>query len=272
MNQARLPYRRILLPLALALTLAAESIAVVAAVDLRPVVAPVVSAAFAPQATRPAIRDGASDATVVQSRSGGALVNRSDPRTRQSQAPKVTTDARVANVAAPIRPSTTAANKAKSESKAAPAAASTSSSRTSGSGTNGTSSTSYKGRNHMWFPALGISKSVTGFACTSSAYPGNRVYRWGCAGRNNVYLFGHAHSVFKPLHDAYVRGRLKKGMKVMYADAGGRVSTYKVAWWKVVSPTNGAFAYAAQSRPSMTLQTCVGANSQYRLIVRLTRV
>ena len=56
-----------------------------------------------------------------------------------------------------------------------------------------------------------------------TAYPGNRVYRWGCAGSNNVYLFGHAHSVFKPLHDAYVRGRLAKGMKVYYADANGKV-------------------------------------------------
>ena len=69
---------------------------------------------------------------------------------------------------------------------------------------------SYKGRNHVWIPALGINRSVSFFSCSSSAYPGNRVYRWGCAGTNNVYLFGHAHSVFKPLHDAYVRGRLRR--------------------------------------------------------------
>ena len=138
----------------------------------------------------------------------------------------------------------------------------------------GTASTSdgaktYKGRNRMWMPALGINRAVSFFSCTSKAYPGDRVYRWGCAGRNNVYLFGHAHSVFKPLHDAYVRGRLKKGMKVMYADGKGKVRTYKIAWWKVTTPTKGAFAYAAQSRPSLTLQTCVGANNKYRLIVRL---
>jgi sortase (surface protein transpeptidase) len=98
------------------------------------------------------------------------------------------------------------------------------------------------------------------------------VYRWGCAGSNNVYLFGHAHSVFKPLHDAYVRGRLSKGMKVVYADANGKVSTYAVSWWKLTTPDKGAWAYAAQSRPSLTLQTCVGARSQYRLIVRLAKV
>jgi sortase (surface protein transpeptidase) len=135
-----------------------------------------------------------------------------------------------------------------------------------------TSGAPLSGRNKVWIPALGIRTGVTGFACSSNAYPGNRVYRWGCAGKNNVYLFGHAYSVFKPLHDAYVRGRLQKGMRVMYADGAGRVSTYKVIWWKITTPDKGAFAYAAQSRPSMTLQTCVGARSQYRLIVRLSRV
>jgi sortase (surface protein transpeptidase) len=140
------------------------------------------------------------------------------------------------------------------------------------SGSGGSSPSSFKGRNHLWIPALGINRSVSFFSCSSSAYPGNRVYRWGCAGSNNVYLFGHAHSVFKPLHDAYVRGRLSKGMKVMYADGNGRVSTYAVSWWKVTTPDKGAWAYAGQSRPSLTLQTCVGARSQYRLIVRLTKV
>jgi hypothetical protein len=139
-------------------------------------------------------------------------------------------------------------------------------------GTRTSSPSSFKGRNHLWIPALGINRSVSFFSCSSSAYPGNRVYRWGCAGSNNVYLFGHAYSVFKPLHDAYVRGRLSKGMKVMYADGSGKVSTYAVSWWKLTTPDKGAWAYAGQSRPSLTLQTCVGANSQYRLIVRLLKV
>jgi hypothetical protein len=129
-----------------------------------------------------------------------------------------------------------------------------------------------KGRNHVWIPALGIDRSVAGYACSSSYYPGDRVYRWGCAGSNNVYLFGHAHSVFKPLHDAYVRGRLKKGMKVYYANGDGRVATYAVSWWRLTTPDKGAWAFAGQSRPSLTLQTCVGSKSQYRLIVRLAKV
>jgi hypothetical protein len=131
----------------------------------------------------------------------------------------------------------------------------------------------YRGRNHVWIPALGINRSVSAFPCSRSRPPDNLVYRWGCAGRNNVYLLGHAHSVFKPLHDAYVTGRLRKGMKVFYADGSGRVRTYAVTWWKATRPTTAAsWAWAAQSRPSMTLQTCVGADSAFRLMVRLVAV
>ena len=79
--------------------------------------------------------------------------------------------------------------------------------------------------------------------------------------------------MFKALHDAYYNGRLRKGMKVIYADGSSKVHTYSVIWWKVVAPTTAAsWAWAAQSVPSMTLQTCLGSNSQYRLMVRLVRV
>jgi hypothetical protein len=133
-------------------------------------------------------------------------------------------------------------------------------------------SAKYHGRNHIWMPSLRIDRSVAAYSCSNKSYPGNRVYRWGCAGRNNIYLFGHAHSVFRTLHDAYVKGRLKKGSMLYYADSNGRVRAYKVTWWKVTTPTKGTWAYAAQSKPSLTLQTCVGSRSQYRLIVRLTQV
>ncbi len=268
MNRARLPYRRIVLPAVLTMILAAETIAVAAATDLRPSPVTAGSAAYTTQATRPTVREGVSISSVSQGDAARVTDTRRDPRAR-AEAPVI--DETRGSAVLPIRPSTASANKAKTVSKVIAAASSGSSSGSSAS-SGGTRNASYSGRNHMWFPALGINRSVTGFACTSTAYPGDRVYRWGCAGGNNVYLFGHAHSVFKPLHDAYVRGRLQKGMKVMYADGNGKVSTYKIAWWKVTTPTNGAFAYAAQSRPSMTLQTCVGARSQYRLIVRLVRV
>jgi sortase (surface protein transpeptidase) len=127
----------------------------------------------------------------------------------------------------------------------------------------------YAGTNHLWIPSLGISHSVTWFACTRSTPPGAGVYRWGCAGKNNVYLFGHAWSTMKPLHDAYVAGRLHLGMVAYYADGNGRVHGYKVTAIKLVTPDQTAWAIAAQKVPSMTLQTCVGSKSQYRLLVRL---
>jgi hypothetical protein len=131
----------------------------------------------------------------------------------------------------------------------------------------------YRGRNHVWIPSLGISRAVEFFPCSRTKAPGHQMYRWGCAGANNIYLMAHAATVFKPLHNAYVSGRLRVGMQVVYADANGRISTYAVRYWKVVRPDGDVgWAYAAQSTPSMTLQTCVGSDSAHRLVVRLTKV
>jgi hypothetical protein len=133
--------------------------------------------------------------------------------------------------------------------------------------------THYAGTNHVWIPSLGISKSVRAFSCSRTRPPDNYMYRWGCAGANNVYLMGHAYGVMKPLHDAYVNGRLHVGMKAYYAAGNGKVHVYTVRWWRLTKPTtDAAWAWAAQSVPSMTLQTCVGSNSQYRLMVRLVEV
>jgi len=135
------------------------------------------------------------------------------------------------------------------------------------------SSATYRGTNHVWIPSLGITKGIQSFPCSRNRPPDAGVYRWGCSGRNNIYLLSHAWSTFRPLHDAYVGGRLRKGIRVVYADGAGRVHTYSVIWWKVVAPTTAAsWAWASLSTPSMTLQTCVGSQSQYRLMVRLVQV
>jgi hypothetical protein len=131
---------------------------------------------------------------------------------------------------------------------------------------------SYSGRNHFWIPSLGISQQVYSYACGRTTNPANLIYRWGCAGANNVYLLGHAYGVMKPLHDAYESGRLHVGMIAIYADANGRIRSYRVTSWQVVRPTVVAWATASQPVPSMTLQTCVGSRSQYRLDVRLVAV
>ena len=127
----------------------------------------------------------------------------------------------------------------------------------------------FRGTNHFWIPSLGMSYGVRGYACGRTSYPGNYMYRWGCAGRNNVYILGHAFSVMKPLHDLYVRGGLRKGLVALYADSAGRIRAYQVTEWRVVRPTEVAWQTASQPVPSMTLQTCIGKNSEYRLNVRL---
>jgi hypothetical protein len=129
----------------------------------------------------------------------------------------------------------------------------------------------YVGVNHMWMPALGINRTVYSYPCSRATPPTNLVYRWGCAGANNVYLLGHAWGVFKPLHDAYVQGRLRVGMEVIYADGAGRIRHYRITTWRVVLPTDGSWI-GAMSRPTMILQTCVGATSTYRLNVKLVAV
>lgn len=133
-------------------------------------------------------------------------------------------------------------------------------------------SSPYTGRNHVWIPALGISRPVYLFACTRKRAPDNLVYRWGCAGHNNVYLLGHAYGVFKPLHDAYVTHRLHVGMVAIYADGNGRIRRFKVTTWRVVDPSDSNWAVASQPVPSMTLQTCVGPSGSLRLNVRLIAV
>lgn len=190
--------------------------------------------------------------------------------------------------AVPDKPAKAAkADKGKSEKGKSPAKAASSSGSKSSTSSGTTASkaskastaksspkpVSYRGTNHVWIPSLGISRSVRWFPCERTRPPDNFMYRWGCAGENNVYLMGHAYSVMEPLHDAYVSGRLRVGMKAYYAGPDGKTHVFAVKWWKKTRPTtDAAWAWAPQSAPSMTLQTCVGRSSEYRLMVRLVEV
>jgi hypothetical protein len=127
----------------------------------------------------------------------------------------------------------------------------------------------YHGTNHVWMPTLGLSKAVYFYGCDRTTYPANVVYRWGCGGHNNVYLFGHNYGVFYPLYQAWRSGTLRKGLPVVYADGSGRTRLYRVTTWRVVLNTDGAWAIASQPVPSMTLQTCTATSGPYRLVVRL---
>ncbi len=125
----------------------------------------------------------------------------------------------------------------------------------------------------MWYPSLGINHSVSWFPCSRSRAPDNYVYRWGCAGWNNVYLMAHAWGKFKPLNRAYYSGRLAKGQLLVYADSRGGVHYYRLEWWRTYPPlTTAAWAWAPQLRSSATLQTCVGPNSELRLFVRFREI
>jgi sortase (surface protein transpeptidase) len=240
-------FRRLLLPLLIAIALGVQAAGTVLALGPRSVpAAPVV----APVAESAAVRQPDVRAEAAPTK---------DPTPRQTAVREVvkrlvTPTAQTVPAQAAVSPRVTAA------------------STKSTSGSASTATTVYRGKNHVWIPSLGINRDVVFFPCSRTKPPGHQIYSWGCAGRNNVYLFGHAASVMKPLYNAYYSHRLKVGMKVIYADGNGKVRTYKVTTWKVVLPENSAWAIAAQSRPSMTLQTCVGANSKYRLVVRLVAI
>jgi hypothetical protein len=254
MSSRRARPRRFLLPTILAMVLAAEITGIALARTLTPATSPV--AAAAPAAVAPA-----TGSTAMAGRATGSAADDVLGRARHAlpSAGRSTMVGDQLATSAPTRPAEPV--------RAAVATAKPQSRGSSGSGPR------YHGTDHVWIPSLGITKAVQSFPCSRSRPPDAGVYRWGCAGRNNVYLLGHAWSTFKPLHDAYVGARLHTGMKVIYADGGGAVHTYSVIWWKVVKPTTAAsWAWASLSRPSMTLQTCVGANSAYRLMVRLVRV
>ncbi len=131
---------------------------------------------------------------------------------------------------------------------------------------------SYHGVYHLWIPALSLSRGISDWGCNGGLIP-NRVEYWGCVGRNNLYLLGHAWGVFAKIHDGYHSGALHAGLAAWYADKSGRVHKYRISWVRHVRNADYAswsqWAMAATSGPVITLQTCDGATSAYRILVRL---
>lgn len=134
------------------------------------------------------------------------------------------------------------------------------------------------------FPGLGVSGRETmsgtiyNWGCRGGTI-GTQVYRWGCAGTNNRYLIGHAFASFEPLHDFIAaRGvtagtRALVGLPVYLRTASGTVQRYRVAWARVASvsywgATGDRWAWNATAEAALTFQTCFGARSEYRIIVR----
>lgn len=103
---------------------------------------------------------------------------------------------------------------------------------------------------------------------------GGGIYRWGCGPSSNIYLLSHAWSTFKKLRQGYHSGALQVGGQVWYANAQGDVTEWRVKWIRRVTDeyldaTAGEWALNDSPTPIMTLQTCDGSQSQYRIIVRL---
>jgi hypothetical protein len=136
----------------------------------------------------------------------------------------------------------------------------------------------YTGHSHLWYPALDISADWGWYGCEyggPDTLPGG-VHRWGCGPKNNVYLLSHAWSTFKKLKKAYNNGTLRVGQNAWYADAQGNVTKYEVKWIRQVTveylnATAGEWALNDSPNEILTLQTCNGANNEYRIIVRLVQ-
>ena len=127
-----------------------------------------------------------------------------------------------------------------------------------------------------------ISGPVYNWGCRGGEL-GRYAYRWGCAGANNRYLMGHAYAEFEPLY-RFVRARgpaagtrALVGKLVTWKTPSGDVQRYRVSWARVAAVgwwgrTGHLWAWNAPTAPTITFQTCYGARSEYRIIVRAVLV
>lgn len=124
------------------------------------------------------------------------------------------------------------------------------------------------GPNQLNIPAIGIDARIRTVACGRLIPDG--IWRWPCAGANNIYLLGHNWGIFHPLQVAYHAGLLKPGLVLMYSDQRAVIHHYRLAWARSLSMTEfgQGDAWAATAGPVITLQTCDGAGDSRRLIVR----
>jgi hypothetical protein len=123
-------------------------------------------------------------------------------------------------------------------------------------------------RNRFDIPGLRIDAPI-GVTTCGGLIP-NGIWKWPCAGQNNLYLLGHAWGVFKPLHDGYHAGLLTPGLTALYTDGSGVVHRYQLLWVEhlTVAVWGQGATWAATSGPVITLQTCDGATDGYRIIAR----
>ena len=127
---------------------------------------------------------------------------------------------------------------------------------------------SFGGRNRLAIPTLGINSAIGTTSC-GKLIP-NGIWYWPCAGKNNLYLMGHAWGVFAPIHNGYHSGLLTAGLTALYSDGAGVIHLYRLLWVQdlPVAVWGQGATWASTGGPVITLQTCDGATDNYRIIVR----
>jgi hypothetical protein len=121
--------------------------------------------------------------------------------------------------------------------------------------------------NTLVIPRLGVRQHVSDYTdCTGAAgVPHWDVWRWTCAGTNNVYVMAHNPGIFTPILG------LQVGDIIQYGDPAGVVHTYKVVSTTIVSYTDTS-PMNALSVPSITLQTCWNFDGTQDFIVRAVQI
>lgn len=123
-------------------------------------------------------------------------------------------------------------------------------------------------RNYLSIPALRINGSIGTTTC-GGLIP-NGIWRWPCAGANNLYLLGHASGSFAPIHNGYHAGSLTPGLAARYTDGAAVAHEYVLQWVQdlpLATWGKGA-TWAATPGPVITLVTCDGEGDSYRIVVR----
>jgi len=127
---------------------------------------------------------------------------------------------------------------------------------------------------HLDVPALGISRDVYEWGCRTGTLP-NQVYHWACAGQGNIFLLGHAASVFKPIYEARRHGTLTLGMRLYWTSKTGVRSSFRLTRIAVVRLSNIYSAshywiFNGASPAVVTLVTCYGYHDSKRIVARFT--
>lgn len=138
-------------------------------------------------------------------------------------------------------------------------------------------STSLRRLGTLRVSGIGLTASVYAWGCGGEVVP-NLALRWGCQKSNNQFIVGHAYGVFHPYYLAYARHLLRPGLIAYFTDTAGHRTRYRLAWVRLVTKTyvwhgltGSQWAWNNTPSAALTLQTCWGSTSKYRIVTRFVR-